>query len=105
MRAGLSFLLSNGDGCFGELFELQQGCEELFGSSIGEVSLDSRRLSGNGPHLACRGEPPGFSRVAAGALDLRREPQGPALVVLGKASHDASSSGASQDSSPADAGA
>ena len=24
----------------------------------------------NGPHLAWRGEPPGFSRVAAGALDL-----------------------------------
>ena len=38
-----------------------------------------RRLSGNGPHLAWRGEPPGFSRVAAGALDLRRCPQGPAL--------------------------
>ena len=26
------------------------------------------------------GEPPGFSRVGAGALDLRRGPQGPALV-------------------------
>ena len=32
---------------------------------------------GNGRHLAWRGEPPGFSRVAAGALDLRRGPQGP----------------------------
>ena len=29
----------------------------------------------NGPHLAWRGEPPGFSRVAARALDLRRGPQ------------------------------
>ena len=28
-------------------------------------------LSGNGPHLAWMGEPPGFSRVAEGALDLR----------------------------------
>ena len=28
-------------------------------------------LSVNGPHLAWRGEPPGFSRVAAGSLDLR----------------------------------
>ena len=105
MWSGISCFLSSGDGYVGELLELQQGCEGLFGGSIGEVSLDSRRLSGNGPHLACRGEPPGFSRVAAGALDLRLGPQGPALVVLGKASHDASSSGASQDSSPADAGA
>ena len=32
------------------------------------------------------GEPPGFSRVAAGALDLRRGPQEPALVASGKAS-------------------
>ena len=31
--------------------------------------------------LAWRGEPPGFSRVAAGALDLRWEPQGHDLVV------------------------
>ena len=33
------------------------------------ISLEC--LSGNWPHLAWRGEPPGFSRVAAGALDLR----------------------------------
>ena len=26
-----------------------------------------------------KGKPPGFSRVAAGALDLRRGPQGPAI--------------------------
>ena len=36
-----------------------------------------------GPHLAGRGEPSGFSRVAAGALDLLREPQGSALVASG----------------------
>ena len=53
-------------------------------------------LSGNGPHLAWRGEPPGFSRVAAGALDLRRGPQGPALVASGKASPHACCSGASR---------
>ena len=64
-----------------------------------------RRLSRNGPHLAWRGEPPGFSRVAAGALDLRWGPQGPALVASGKASPHASCSGASRDSSPFDAGA
>ena len=51
-----------------------------------------------------RGEPPGFSRVAAGALDLRPEPQGPALVASGKASPHACCSAASQDSSPVDAG-
>ena len=52
------------------------------------------------PHLAWRGEPPGFSRVAAGALDIRRGPQEPALVASGKASPHASCSGASRDSSP-----
>ena len=59
----------------------------------------------NGPHLAWRVEPPAFSRVAAGALDLQRGPQGPALVASGKASPHASYSGASRDSSPGDAGA
>ena len=39
-----------------------------------------------------RAKPPGFSRVAAGALDLRLGPQGPALVASGKASPHASSS-------------
>ena len=43
-----------------------------------------------------RGEPPGFSRVVAGALYLRRRPQGPALVSSGKASPHASCSGASR---------
>ena len=54
-----------------------------------------RCLSGNGPHLAWMGEPPGFSRLAAGALDLRRGHQGPALVASGKASPHARSSGLS----------
>ena len=67
------------------------------------ISLESAKR--NGPHLAWRGEPPGFSRVAAGALDLRRGPQGPALLASGKASPHASCSGASRDSSPVDAGA
>ena len=59
----------------------------------------------NEPHLAWRGEPPGFSRVAAGVLDLRRGPQGPAVVASGKASPHASCSATSGDSSPVDAGA
>ena len=64
-----------------------------------------KTLSGNGPHLAWRGEPLGFSRVATGALVLRRGSQGPAMVASGKASPHASCSGASRDSSPVDAGA
>ena len=43
-------------------------------------------------------------RWAAGALELRRGPQGPSLVASGKASPHASCSGASRDSSPIDAG-
>ena len=49
------------------------------------------------------GEPPGFSPVAAGALDLRRGPQEPALVASGKASPHARCSVVSWDSSPVDA--
>ena len=50
--------------------------------------------------LAWREEPPGFSRVAAGALDLRRGPLRPALVASGKVSSHASCSGGSWDSCP-----
>ena len=45
-------------------------------------------------------EPPGFSGLAAGDLDLRLGPQGPALVASGKASPHVSCSGASRDSLP-----
>ena len=61
-------------------------------------------LSVNGPHLAWREEPPGFSRVAAGALDLQLGPQGLALVASGKASPHVSCSLAYRDFSPVDAG-
>ena len=105
MWAGLSYFLSSGDGYVGALLELQQGCEGPFGSSRYQMGLASRRLNGNGPHLAWRGEPPGLFRVAAGALDLRRGHQGPDLVASGKASLHASCLGASRDSSPVDAGA
>ena len=73
-----------GNGYVGEVLELQQGCEGPFGSSRGYVSLASIRLSRLCPHLAWRVKPPGFSRVLAGALDLRRGPQGPALVAYRK---------------------
>ena len=67
------------------------------------ISLET--LSGNGPHLASRVEPPGFPRVATGALDFRRGPQGPSLVASGKACSLASYTGDSRVSSPFDAGA
>ena len=38
-------------------------------------------------------------------LDLRRGPEGPAMVASGKASPNASSTGVSRDSSPVGAGA
>ena len=66
------------------------------------ISLESAKR--NGPHLAWRGKPTGCSRVVAGALDLRRGPQGSALVASGKASPHTSFSGASRDSSPVDGG-
>ena len=39
MWAGLSCFLARGDGYVGELLELQQGCEEPFGSSRGLVNI------------------------------------------------------------------
>ena len=72
-------------GMSGNFLSCSKGVRTLWKfQRLGVISLT--RLSGNGPHLDWRGEPPGFSRVAAGALDLRRGPQGPALVASGKAS-------------------
>ena len=39
------------------------------------ISLETPK--GNGPHLAWRGEPPEFSRIVTGALDLTQGRQGP----------------------------
>ena len=41
--------------------------------------LASRRLSGNGPHVFWRIEPAGFSRVGAGALELRQLHRDPSI--------------------------
>ena len=70
---------------------------------IGVISLQTPQRKWASSRL--EGEPPGLSRVAAGAIDLRRGLQGHALVASGKASPHASCSGASRDSSPSDAGA
>ena len=53
----------------GELLELQQGCERLWKfQSISVISLETPQ--GKSAHLSWKGQPPGFSQVAAGALDL-----------------------------------
>ena len=70
---------------------------------LGVISLETPQ--GNGPHLAWRGELPGFSRVVTGALNIRRGRQGPAVVSSGKAMPHASCSGSSRDSSLMDAAA
>ena len=61
------FLLS-ADGYIGEIFVLHKGCQVPFQGSRGKVGFLSRCCSRKGPHLALRGEYPGFSRVAAGNL-------------------------------------
>ena len=56
--------LSSRDGNVGELLELHQGCQGPFQATRGKVGFLSRHCSRKGPHLALRGESPGFSRVA-----------------------------------------
>ena len=91
-------------GMSGNFLSCSKGVKDLWKfQRLGVISLETP--SGNGPHIAWRGELPGFSRVAAGALELRRGPQGSALLASGKTSPHASSSGASRHSPPVDAGA
>ena len=104
MSALLSCFLSSGDGYVGELLSCSKCVKDPF--EVQEFKCDYPLVvSAEMGHLAWRAEPPGFSRVAAGALDLRREPQGPALVASGKASPLTSCSGTSRVSAPVDAGA
>ena len=67
------------------------------------ISLDTLQRKWASSRL--EGRTSWISRVAEGALDLRRGPQRPALVASGKASPHESCSGASRDSSPVDEGA
>ena len=62
---GPSVFLSSGDGCVGELHELQHGCEGPFDVQEGRRDWSGCR-SRKQPHIACRGEPPDNSGVAAG---------------------------------------
>ena len=65
----------------------------------GEAKAEMGLISPGGENLL------DFLEFAADTLDLRRGPQGPALVASGKDSPHACCSGASRDSSPVDAGA
>ena len=50
----------------GELLGSHEGCQFPFRTSGRKRGLPLRRSHGQGPHLAKRWEPRGFSRVAAG---------------------------------------
>ena len=49
---------------------MPQGCQGPFQGSKGKMGFLLRPHGGKGPHLALRGESPGFSRVAAGNLEF-----------------------------------
>ena len=106
--AGNSGFLSTGDGYVGELLELPKGCQVPFRGLRGKVGFLSRCCSGEGPHLALRGESPGFlesrqdtwssSRVATGTSGTRS-------CCLRKVKSPFELRGAFRDSSPVGAGA
>ena len=60
--------LSNGDGYVGEHLDLPQEYQGQFQGSRWKVGFLSIRHSGKGPHLALRGESPGFPQVVAALL-------------------------------------
>ena len=95
MWAELSCFLSRGDGYVGELLELQQGCEgPLEFQMLDVINLETPHWKWASSRLEER--TPWIFLSCGGALDLRRGPQGPALVASGKASPHASYSGASR---------
>ena len=69
MAGHTGFLLS-GDGYVGELLELHQGCQGPFQGSKRKVGFLSLPRRGKGPHLALRGDSPGFSQVVAANMGL-----------------------------------
>ena len=73
----------------GVLLELPQGCQGPFRVSRRKVGFHSRCRSGKGPHLALRGECPGFSRVGAANVSLEsydRDLRDPLVGASGKSS-------------------
>ena len=66
MRCGTLGVPLEGTRCVGELLGSHEGCQFPFRTSGRKRGLPLRRRHGQGPHLAKRWEPRGFSRVAAG---------------------------------------
>ena len=86
--------------------ELHQGCQGPFRGSGGKVQFLRRCRIGKWPHLALRGESPGFSRVAAGNLGFLlsyHEDLGTRSCCLSKVQSPWEVRGASQDYSPVSA--
>ena len=63
---GPSVFPSREPGVSGDFWGSQEGCQGPFRPSGRNRGLPLRRRGGQGPHLAKRWEPRGFSRVAAG---------------------------------------
>ena len=63
-------ILSSGYRYVGELPELPQGCQGTFQGSKGRWDFSCDTTVSSGPHLALRGESPGFTRVVAGNLEF-----------------------------------
>ena len=80
--------------CVKDPLEVQEVRCDLPGDASAEMGL-----------ISLKGRTSWIFSSAAGALELRRGLQGPALVASGKASPHASCSGASRDSSFVDAAA
>ena len=106
--AGHSMFYLSGDGYVGELLELHQGCHGSIPGSGRKVGFLSRRCSRKGPHLALRGECPGFSPIAAETLVSSRVMTGTSrtrLCCLRKVKSPCELRGASRDSSLIGSGA
>ena len=91
--AGPSGFLLSGDWYVREVLELQQGCEVPFRGSRGKVDL-ARDTAVQKDIILTGGEDiVVYHELQQVPLELRRGPQGPALVASGKASLHASSEG------------
>ena len=89
--------LSSADSYVGELLEWPQGFQGSSRGSRGKLGFLSRRCSGKGPHLALRGEYPGFSRLVAAKLgslmSYNRNLRDPLVGASGTSSLHASGEG------------
>ena len=80
---GPSVFPSREPGVSGDFWGSQEGCQEPFRPSGRNRGLPLRRRGGQGPHLAKRWEPRGFSRVAAGVSSYDGDLSLPLGLALG----------------------